>query len=292
MINERQYYSISWEDVNGKETYISPPFDSTVDGTLWHRAKVYALKPRLTVSFFASDDKNAAPDWSESYKNSSDILLYGYKGRYLQVKIEYHGKNDEAGFDKIRFYYPAHSFTRYLPAIYQLQGYDSFFLRFLAMFQSAYLDLEEKIADFPETLEPDTDNQKQMTTLADWLCLDEFELLPKEKRSIVLSQCALLYRSLGTRTGIDNVILWLSGDRQFRIIEYQQIENFIDQERIIEHYSNDKFQFTILLRKNIPILSDLMEYMKPAYTKCQLIELENRVRLDNYTYLGINSICT
>jgi hypothetical protein len=160
------------------------------------------------------------------------------------------------------------------------------------MFQSIYLDLEEKTAGFPETLAPYTENEKQMATLADWLRLDEFYLLPKEKWSVILSQCAVFYRSLGTRTGMENIIRWLAGENQFSIVEYPQIEDYFNQQRIIEHYGEDKFSFTILMRKKIPNLRALIEHMKPAYTSCNLIELENRVHLDNYTYLGINSICT
>jgi phage tail-like protein len=290
MVNERQFYSISWGDIDREKIYTSPSFDSTVNGTIWHRAKIFALKQNLTISFFASDNKDATPDWGKQYKNDSDILLYGYKGRYLQVKIECQ-KEEGAGFDKIRLYYPAHTFARYLPAVYQTQNFDSFFLRFLALFQSIYLDLEEEIIAFPETLNPDTDNQKQLAVLADWLCLDEFELLPKDKRRALLSNCALFYRSLGTRSGIEYVIRWLGGS-QFRIVEYPQIEEYLTQERIIDHYSKDKFGFTILILEKIPNLSALIDYMKPAYTNCNLTEMESRVHLDNYTFLGINSICT
>lgn len=102
--------------------------------------------------------------------NYRDQLLYGNRdgtGRYakLAVKIAAEGEA-EVIFRGYAMSFPKESFTAYLPVIYrnnlQLE-------RFLAVYQTIYLELEEKIDALAQELDCECCSRKQAVRLAEWL---------------------------------------------------------------------------------------------------------------------------
>jgi phage tail-like protein len=301
-------------DLMGDTEYISQAFDATASGVVWYRAKLYAPSGAMAISFYAADSKEVsimgvrynldkaprklaagADFWGTRYDNPVDVLLYGYEGRYLWMKIEL--LDTGARFDKIRIYYPAHTFARYLPGVYQRQGFDSFFVRFLAIFQSIYLDMDERIAEFSGLLEPGAAKSDSLPILAQWLGSEEFYRLPEQKRGEFLLLCADSYKSYGARTCMERMLVWLCDEKPVIVeypqmfIEYPEKRFFLEQRRIVRLYGDDKFHFTVIIHRaeNRELIPPLLDSMKPAYTRYSLVALRDEIELDGYAYLGVNS---
>lgn len=101
--------------------------------------------------------------------NYRDQLLYdkdGGTGRYARLAVKVTAKGEEVFFRGYAMSFPKESFTAYLPAIYrnnpQLE-------RFLAVYQSIYLELEEKIDALAQELDYECCSEKQVVKLAEWM---------------------------------------------------------------------------------------------------------------------------
>ena len=157
--------------------YLSNSIDSTISEMRWHKLTLEAEVPENTqikISYFSSDrkvfmikgkildldkfikDEAVSPEekigtlkafYTGQIVNPSDALFHGATGRYLWLKIEFIGSDcDTPILKKIRIYYPRTSYLRYLPDIYQEDAKSNDFLeRFLSLFESLFMDMEEKI---------------------------------------------------------------------------------------------------------------------------------------------------
>lgn len=108
---------------------------------------------------------------AQYHSNYRDQLLYGDKngrGRYAKFALEItrEDENKDVVFTGYDLSFPKESFAAYLPAIYQgnLQ-----LDRFLAVYQSIYLELEEKIDALAEQLDPECCGGEQTVRLAQWM---------------------------------------------------------------------------------------------------------------------------
>ena len=75
---------------------------------------------------------------------------------------------------EIHFNYPKVSFDEYLPVIYQ----DQLFLqKYLAIYQSLYMDIENQIEEFKASLDFDYANEQTLRKIGTWLgiAVDDFE---------------------------------------------------------------------------------------------------------------------
>jgi len=171
------------------------------------------------------------------------------------------------------------SFAKYLPAVYQGASPDSFFMRFIALYQKIYLDFQKEIEGFVNSLDADTASTEELFILAEWLCFEEFKLLAEARGAKhdenvyrqTLKKAVEYYKRLGTKAAILEIITELCGEVPF----------------IVEH--NEEFSFTVFLNKMHPALPELMEYIKPAYTQGNLVLYKDEIRLNHLSYLGVNS---
>ena len=173
--------------------YISKPFDSLQSSTVWHRLRLKVDLPSsasYTLKIYASDSpeiklprneklKDNVLDLNDylsdstidigrkldifdaigakSYESPTDILLYGFKGRYLWICLEIVSyERVPVVIDSVKIEFPKVTFMDYLPEIYRKnETENSFLTRFLGIFQSIYVDLEDEIDFVALNFDPD-----------------------------------------------------------------------------------------------------------------------------------------
>ncbi|MEG1972728.1 MAG: hypothetical protein RR315_06165, partial [Oscillospiraceae bacterium] len=103
------------------------------------------------------------------FDGSTDLLLYGLKGRYLWIWLELRGDAIGAISD-MRVYVPGDNFFRTLPQVYQNQP-DDFFHRYLSIFSTIYGEQQDVIEAMPQYIDVDTAPARFLPLFAQWLGL-------------------------------------------------------------------------------------------------------------------------
>lgn len=274
--------------------------DSAVTGCVWGRAVLIGEFPKsctITLSFFASDDEYCSNPKKSSLVNTMDALLYEQAGRYLWLSLEVSGTG--TGYlREIQVYTPGDTFMSTFPEIYRQHG--SFFHRYMSIFSSIYLDVQQQIDRMHENLNPHTAPAAMLPLLGEWLGirmegidLDEEDLREFLKRAWyfnkykgtvpVISQITRLILKM------DSIILERS--------KWNANISLKDREIINRLYGSSSNDITILAKgkgseRQRNQLLFLLEQFKPARCRIELVFLKENTSLDQYSYLDINSgIC-
>lgn len=316
--------------------YISTSLDSGEKENVWDRMRLKANFPPdsiIRVSFYASDDLyitvpvNAKEkieinldeyimnsdiplrkrltvlkgiSSTKEFDNPNDILLYSLKGRYLWFSIEVlNYTSDNVSIESIKIEFPRNSFIRYLPEIYQDIGNDAFLSRFIGVFESVYLDIEEKIDNMPRMFDPMVVDVEFLKWIAKWFSINEGYALSEDKLRLLVKNAVKLYKIKGTKESIRNIV-WLYTLCEAKIIEqFEVIDNDFYQnnkELVNRLFGENVYTFTVILDNSCVKNTDeyvalikLINLFKPADAKCNLVVLNNDIYLDYHCYLGINS---
>ncbi len=321
----------------GSAYYISMALDSGEKEVVWDRFRIFSNISRnynLTLCIYASDTKivkspyiakgnievnlddylkdNSVSietrakvigelDGAKEFENVNDILLYGFKGRYLWFSVELvnYGMEDlEISGIKIEF--PRIAFIGYLPEMYRSkQPKDSFLARFIGVFQSIYLDIEEKVDKYPTKFDPMQTDTEFLVWLSKWFSINDGYMWDEQKLRRILSQIVSLYKIKGTKKVIDEIVKLYTGKKGIIIEQFQLINNdFYNRNKklIGRLFGDNGYTFSVLVDKES--IADSDEYMalmkcislfKPADSKCNLVVLNDNIYLDYHCYLGINS---
>lgn len=312
-------------------TFISSALDSTAAEMQWHKLVVDADLPEDTqviVSYYCSDRKavmmsgkyidlddyindrsipaqekidSLAPFWSPPVVNPCDALMHGARGRYIWLKIEFIGNGEKAPLlKKIRIYYPRMSYLSYLPAVYQEDDASRDFLeRYLALFESFLLDMEERVGGVAKYFDPDMVGGPFLKWLAGWLAIAVDDSWGEEQLRLLVKKSPELYKRRGTRKVIEEIIEIYTGQKPF-IVEYFQYKYLKDHPQmkgLLEKlYGMDPYCFSVLVRQECVAteqrrlaVSKIIDQEKPAFTEARLVVLEPWIYMDMHTYLGINT---
>lgn len=312
-------------------TFISVAQDSNNEGNKWHKLFVDAEIPagtQIAVSYFASDQKYfvlngqpteinsyikdssitfeqkcaaLAPLWTGPLVNPSSALLQEAQGRYLWLKIDITGSEVSSPILKrIRLYFPGFSCLQYLPQAYQEDQHSSDFLdRFLAIFETMFSDMEEKVQGMPRFFDVDIVPVSFIKWLASWMAISVNETWSMEQLRLLMQKAPTLYAKRGTPQGLKEIIEIYTGEKPL-IVEHFQIKNMLDQpdlkETAIRLYGNDPYTFCVLVKQELFIdparrttVYQIIEKEKPAFTEFRLIILQPWIYLDLHSYLGINT---
>ncbi|MFR9189644.1 MAG: phage tail protein [Anaerotruncus massiliensis (ex Togo et al. 2019)] len=134
----------------------------------------------------------------------TDLLLHSLTGRYVWIYAgAYPAGECDWTLRGLRLEFPRVSFTGYFPEIYRQ---DDFFDRYIAVFQSLYLDLERRADELPHRLDYETVPDEGLLELADWLglCCDGL-FTPAQLRTII-SGLDLYQGMKGTRAALEAVL--------------------------------------------------------------------------------------
>ncbi|MBP3320109.1 MAG: hypothetical protein J6K87_00465, partial [Clostridia bacterium] len=320
--------------------YISGAFDSLLSETKWHRLKLdiniptgveYKLriyssdsteilipvlgqagKTRVNINNYLLDNKiNIARKidmfdtiGAKIYENPTDILLYEFTGRYLWLCLEIISYvEDPVEIKSMKIEFPQVTFVDYLPELYRTEsGENSFLSRFLGIFQSIYVDLEDKIDIMPLKFDPDYTSRDFLNWIADWLSIKDIELWGEKRLRKLIKECVSIYKIKGTRKAISRVVEDYIGVEPI-IVEQFEIKNnmfYHNQVDILENLFGDNgYVFTVMLpqscvkdTENYIELLRVINNAKPVDSICNLVILTDQIYLDNHCYIGINSFIT
>lgn len=317
--------------------FISTAIDSLENETVWNRMKMDMSSINdaiVRVRFYASDslkveiERNAFEkkevlldkyikddsvpfnerfnvlgrlDGVKKFDNPSDVLLYSLKGRYLWFSIEVISYSDTPiSIRKLLLEFPRISFVEYLPEIYQNHAQkDSFFARFLGVFQSIYLELEEKIDNMPKMFDPMLVNSDFLKWMTQWFSIRDSYIWSEDKLRTILKNIVRLYKIKGTRNSIIEIVYIYTGCKAKIIEQFEIINNefFTNNKQLLQNlFGKNGYTFTIIIDEKSIEKSDeyvalmkLINLFKPADAKCNLVSLTNNIYLDYHCYLGINS---
>lgn len=319
------------EDPARPGTFISRVMDSRERETVWHRLTTDLAEegdPSIQIFFYASEDDGIfmdgkkrrlqeylydplipveekqwrlAPYLAKVSYSPSDILLFDVKGRYLWVVIRLFAQGDrDPAVGRLQFFFPKRSWTEYLPDVYRRgQGEDAFLDRYLAIFQSMYEDLEEKIRQADRLLDTRVTTFPVLEWLAGWLAVEEVSLWPRERLGLFLKEAAGLYKIRGTREGLLKIVGLYTGYPAF-LVEYMELKAAMsDREKSLSWerlYGTDRTCCFLLIAEEVVAgpgqkraVESLLEYIRPAHITIRLVVLKPRVVLGGHCYLGVNS---
>lgn len=295
---------LTLEDAEGAKPgrFLSRTFDSWEKETVWHRMAVRALigaNMAVVIRIYATDSE-AERLRIESYdqdverrmeemegirrltvRNPEDVLLHTVQGRYLWIGAVLWGDGQKGPeISLIQIFFPKESWTCFLPEIYQTEE-PGFLERFLAVFQTVYGQVEEKIRYGPGYLDIQAAPPDVLVSLGRWLHVDNIHLWTTSHLRKYLEQGARMYERRGTAAGLERMVEIFIGEKPF--IQENGKEGPAHQFRL---FLSEK---AVPDPKTYQALSRIVREGKPADMEADVIILRPWLVLGQHTYLGINS---
>ena len=233
--------------------------------------------------------------------NTSDMLLHTLKGRYVWIFLAVYPESFEARFHLkgLRLEFPQHSFTEYFPEIYQ--GND-FFERYVAVFQTMFLDEEKRVDELPGLLDYEGTAEPYVKELASWLGVDDPDnLYTTEQLRQIIRDIDLYQGGKGTKKALVEMIRLITGIEP-RIAEpFQWNRSEMSPQREKQYrslYGETDNHFCVILdvmdkEDALPLSEQKLEKLIRAFsmvgTSPRLVLLTRCSHTDGHCYLGINS---
>lgn len=317
--------------LRNRGVFFSTLLDSSELGTLWNNLSVISKVPensKLVFRVFASDSEEISVQEgreeakcvnveefirgkstialklsvfhsSLKFENPHNVPLFSLKGRYFLFCIESVNYSDEPiEISEVKINFPVISFIDYLPEVYQSVSRDSFMSRFISIFQSMYIDVEEVIDNIPENFDPLFADKKFIFWICSLFGIDASIWNKDDIKDIILNMIKI-FQSRGTRESVINAVKrYIKCDpiviEKFRIIKNTYYK--LEQELVDKLYGDNNYYCTIILReqdvKDTKTYSNLLKIISksiPVDTICNLILLTNNIILGHHCYLGLNS---
>lgn len=288
---ERESGELELNHQDGNGMFVSRTYDSGEKGTEWNRIVLdISLSASIQVYIWIFEDYSETEEadrlssvqlqleWikerAQYVSNYWEVLLYGKErgqGRYarLAVEIPWRNGDSETLFRGYALSFPRENFSEYLPVIYrgnlQLD-------RYLAVQQSGYLELEQKIDTFAAQLDTAYAEAAYIKLLASWMGWGELAELAEEET---------LRRLL--RTGVD-----LSGQKGTGAYFLKMAQLVTGQEVVL--MEEQKKHRAILLIKGRPsyIGEECLKWLKgnvPIGIQMEIVILHRTQRLDGQYFL-------
>lgn len=236
--------------------------------------------------------------YNESYAGTRDLLLRS-RGRYIWLKFELVSTGEiKPRIYGVRLEYEGDHMADYLPAIYRKGEKDSFTKRFLSIFNSMVLDLEEAIYSVSKRFDYERADGDMLRYIASWICID-IEGLDDEGIRRAIAQAIREYQFAQTPDGIKKLIKRWTG-REPIILEHFSLDEVLhrgkDKALYTKLYGTKPYKFFVMLdektfksRRESDSFMERLKKVLPAHVDAELILLNNCIYLDWHTYLGINS---
>lgn len=320
--------------------YIAGPFDSMEFETVWHRLRLDSDLPQGAVyklRIYANDSPEVIIPSRDScgvdkvnlnkylfderidvhrkvdlfddigakcYKNPRDVILYEFKGRYMWICIEFINYDQKpTKISSIKIEFPRVSFIDYLPEIYKDEKNNSKFLeRFLGIFQSIYVDLEDKIDNTPLKYDVDHTTKDFLSWIGDWLSLKNTSVWSEEKLRKLVKEAVRIYKMKGTKRAVAKMVKEYIGIEPIIVEQFDVRENmyYHKQKKVVEKLFGDNgYVFTVMVpqayikdTENYVELLRVINEVKPVDSVCNLIILNDQIYLDHHCYIGMNSFIT
>lgn len=320
--------------------YISAPFDSMERGTVWHRLRMnldipssaicrlraYASDtPEISIysvetgntdrvdfnEYLADDSTNISSkidmfDYlgAKAFDNPSDILLSSLKGRYLWICIEIISyEKEKVSISSMKIEFPQISFVDYLPEVYrQGEKEDSFLSRFISIFQSMYVDLEDTIDFIPVKFDPERTTKEFLSWMAEWLSVKDASVWGEKRLRHLLKESVKIYKMKGTRRAVAKIVQEYLGIEPIIVEQFDIKDNMYyegQKETVEKLFGDNGYVFTVMIPetyvKDTETYVEIMRIInsvKPIDSICNLVILNDQIHLGQHCYIGINSFIT
>lgn len=323
---------------NGENgVYISAPFDSGQEDTAWDRLRIDMSVPSggiINIRLYASDNSEAlvpSPNGkgvskidineyvcnssidinrkidmldyigAHKYENMDDMLLFGLKGRYLWFCVEIiNYEREKVCIKSVKIEFPRVSFVDYLPDIYK-EGSDdnSFIARYLGIFQSIYVDLEDRIDNTPIQFDTEKTSKDFLNWIADWISIRNPSIWGEKKLRTLVKEAVSIYKMKGTKASVSKIVREYAGVEPI-IVEQFDIKNneyyYKQKEQVENLFGDNGYVFTVILSdKYVSNTEEYVEILRviedviPIDSICNLVVLNDNIYLDHHCYMGMNS---
>lgn len=303
-----------------KGTLVLKPFDAYEKGMIWDRLTIEATMPKgckITGHFIATEDEDLYkqirnPLIHETEKvnllkehgplvihHPEDALLHELKGRYLLGWLTVYAPDTSPVISRIRVYYPKQSLLDYLPEVYQTTEHADFLHRYLSIYRSILMDLEEDIDLSPLHLLSKMGTKEDIWWIAETLGLESPEIWSEDELRKRVAKAVELSQIRGTKKSIEEVSQFITKLSCFIIEQHDLGRKKADSYLNLLYdklYGSQPSDFTILVpedglasERTYNQLKKALDSVKPAFTSARLVSLQPYLRLDQHAYLGINS---
>lgn len=179
----------------------------------------------------------------------------------------------------------------YLPELYLKAG--SFTERFLSIFTDIYCELEEKIDKSAELYDPGICPEEFVEWLGEWISAENMQLFPDDKKREYLLALPRLSMYRGTLRGLSELLELYCGSKVFIVECYHAKRYFSSCKDLARLYPGGRFTVWILCsptKSKTDALEEIVGAQLPANITAKIKLLANITELNNYCYLGVNSI--
>ena len=317
----------------GTGSYVSLALDTLETETVWHRLRLVSDLPGnawLRLYLYCSDScETPAPFREEgpreqpldrwlaaaspgerqrffetcgeaAAEDPADLTLYGCRGRYLWFCLAFANYGREAlRVESIRLEFPRVAFIDYLPQVYRgADSVNSFLARFLSVFQSVYVDLEDDIDQMPVRCDPAVAPPEFLQWLAECLAVADRHLWSEERLRAFLKSAARLYRIKGTREALKQVVQLYTGQTPLIIEQFEPAACQIwrrDAAALKRLYGASRHTVTVLMpgARGDPDayakLWKVIQAFQPVDAICNLVFMNDEMILGQHCYLGMNA---
>ncbi len=308
---------------SGYSAWLAPVFDSMDMGSTWHRLclsgtfenckyEILAAATDADISGELEDGGLTPADWTAILKrytwvrrvNTDDMLLHSLTGRYLWVMVGVTGASGDSRFCLEGYHaeFPWQSFTEYLPEIYQEEGRDSFFERYMAALQSMYEDLEREVDSLPEYLDYELSPDGNLYRFFRWVggCQGSSEFTPAQIRYLIRN-LQKIQSGRGTKPVMEMMARLAAGGRGVGIVEHFKWHDWMKNSRgLLDEYERlfgkreDTFTVMVdMMERGEPVsrekLAGFLEDFTPFGMYCNVVMLDWNSHMDAHCYLDRNS---
>ena len=302
--------------------YLAPVFDSEDYHGTWHRLRLEGTFSDCKYEIIAAatdtdlgemlyNPNNSFSDWASILKehgairkvNTDDLLLHSLEGRYLWILLVVSGARTDSSFriEGFSVEFPQSSFVQYLPEIYQQEGRDSFFERYMAVLQSLYEDLEKEVDKIPQYLDYQTTPEENLPLFAEWTGRWNHDgSWSSGQLRYIISHLSRIQNGRGTWAVMEKIIYLITGKHAV-VVEHFKWEDWMkSRSTLLEDYhrlfGNDEDTFAVIIdaaetEPEIPegMLERRLEDYTPLGMRCKVIYLRKNSYMDTQCYLDKNS---
>ena len=232
-----------------------------------------------------------------TFTDSSELLLYRLRGRYLWVAVEiFYGEEDAPVINDLYAEFPAENFIEFLPEVYQENS--DFTSRFLAVPGMEFTGINNVIDHFADNLDLSLTAGENLPYLSTWIGAEEkISILPKGKIRDFLKKSVYFSSIKGTPGCIKEVTEFIA-EGKAQVAERHNFRDFAggdpEKARFLENVLPDEDTFAIILEEKCfsrgvskGQLGLFINYYKPATSKYVLV-FEKKISGSDKTYFDLN----
>lgn len=224
--------------------------------------------------------------------NQNDILLYDVKGRYLHIMIEVVGMT-EGYIEKLNINSQGDFYMESLPEVYQ--DYGSFLHRYMSIFSSIFIDLQENIENIDEIFDLDKASVSLLTLFGKWMGIDvSGNFLSEDKLRTLIKEAYSLNRMKGTKKALERLTEIVLEEKTVILEKNQLQEEAKNKDNFEALYGKGNYDVTILIKTYVPEnqksqLMFLIKQFVPIRCNLNIRFLDDCNGLDDHMYMDLNT---